>query len=386
MTTPPAKDGNGAAARPDGVSLLDKVTFFSWAADTHRLDGSELNILRVVVFDLLGLEDGKPHNAWTTRGVLATACYLHKRTVERALDRLNELGLVKHFGVAGRGGRTLLHVPGIVGAAKLLKRRPLHDGTKGEAEPNGHDESADASSKRRRPRRLKSVEKAASVSAKRRRPRRLNPLNESLEGSEPLEGVSGGAANPPPGEPPALSLEEGQGGAFGGEGGTLTRARQRLRSRIVGEAKKLGLQDGGARFLRHATEVTVQDWLRWQREERDQRLVQAIWQALVDEYGLDAEEAGRLLASKAEPKPPPESARPLASEAKPPPPPASSSPSRPPPAVSGGLAPHPALRTVAAAIHKPVLRPPPACRIVYNAEVLQASAANLGIPRKGAAS
>ena len=127
-------------------------------------------------------------------------------------------------------------------------------------------------------------------------------------------------------------------------------------------------------------------WLRWQREERHKRLVEELWQGLVDTYELDPGEAGRKLASKADPKPPPESARPLASEAKPPPPPASSSPSRPLPAVNGGLAPHPALRTVAAAIHEPVLRPPPACRIVYNAEALRASAANLGIPRKGAAS
>jgi hypothetical protein len=367
--------GTNGAARPDGVTLLDKVAFFSWAADTHRLDGGELNILRVVVFDLLGLEDGKPHNAWTTLGVLGTSCHLHRRTVQRALDRLKELGLVVHHGVAGRGGRTLLHVPGVVDAAKLLKRRALRDGTKDAPEPNGHDTSDEPPAKRRRPRHLKTVEKVASVSAQRRRPRHLNPLNESLEGSEPLEGVSGGAANPPPGEPPALDLEEGEGGAFGREGRTLTRPRQHLRSRVVGVAKKLGLQDGGERLLRSTTEATVEAWLRWQREERFQRLVQAIWQGLVDEYELDAEEAGRLLASKAEPPPPPppEPARPKAPEAAAPPPPASPPLSRPPPAFAAG----PGLRTVRAAIREPELRVAPRPPYVCSDAKVRASAARL---------
>jgi hypothetical protein len=383
MSARAAKDGNGAAARPDGVSLLDKTTFYRWAQDTYQLDGGEQYVLSVILFDLLGLEDGKPHNAWTTRGVLATACHMRKRGVQRVLDRLDELGLVKHFGVAGRGGRTMLHVPGVVDAAKLLKRRQLRDGTKDEPEPNGHDASAETQSKRCPPGPLKNVEKVSSRTAKRCPPGPLNPLNESLEGSESLERVSGGAANRHPGEPPALNLEEGEEGAFGREGRTLTRPRQRLRDRVVGMASKLGLQDGGERLLRFATEVTVRDWLRLQREGRTQRLVQAIWQALVDEYGLDAEEAGRLLASKAEPEPepPPEPARPPAPEAKPPPPPASPSPSRPPPPTWGARA----GGNMAAALREPEHKPQPACTLMFSRDTYGASAARLGIPLKGLA-
>jgi hypothetical protein len=372
-----ANDGNGAARPDGGVSLLDKVQFFNWACERHQLEAADMNVLRVIVFKVLGLKDGKPHNGWSTASKLAMMCGLTDRTVRRALDQLQEFGLVKTTGTRGRHGNTVLHVAGVVGAAEKLPQRKLTDRDEEDNEP---------SSKIGRSRPNKAVENRTQPSAKLGRRRPMNPIQNHIHGSEPLEGVSGGAANPPSREPPALDLEEGEGRAFGGEGGALTRPRQRLRSRIVGEAKKLGLPDGGARFLRFVSEPTVRDWLRWQREKRDQRLVQAIWQALVDEYGLDAEEAGRLLASKAEPKPPPEPARLPAPEAKPPPSAASSSPSRPPPAANGGPAPHPALRTVAAAIHEPVLRPPPRLAYACSAEAIRASAANLGIPRKGVAS
>jgi hypothetical protein len=138
-------------------------------------------------------------------------------------------------------------------------------------------------------------------------------------------------------------------------------------------ARKLGLQDGGARFLRFATEVTVGDWLRWQREKRDQRLVQAIWQGLVDEYGLDAEEAGRKLAAKAEPEPPPEPARPPAPEAKPPPPPASPSPSRPPPPAWGARA----GGNMAAALRGPEHKPEPRKPYAYTDTDMRASVERL---------
>jgi hypothetical protein len=365
-------------ARPNGISLLDKVQFFQWACEQHQLEAADMNVLRVILFTVLGLENGKPHNGWCTANKLARMCGLDERTVRRVLARLQKLGLVKCIGARGRHGKTVLHVPGVVGAAENLPVRKLTDPDEDEDEPP-------SKIGRRRPN--KTVENRAQLSAKIGRGCPMNPITDPFSGFESVERVSGGAAaNPPPGEPSALNLEEGEEGAFGGEGRTLTRPRQRLQSRIVGEAKKLGLQDAGARFLRFATEVTVRDWLRWQREKRDQRLVQAIWQALVDEYGLDAEEAGRLLASKAEPKPPPEPARLPAPEAKPPPSAASSSPSRPPPAANGGPAPHPALRTVAAAIHEPVLRPPTRLAYACSAEAIRASAANLGIPRKGAAS
>jgi hypothetical protein len=190
-----------------------------------------------------------------------------------------------------------------------------------------------------------------------------------------LEGVCGSAVNPPPGEPPALNLEEGEGGAFGKEGGALTRPRQRLRKRVVGMANKLGLQDGGEKLLRASDEDTVRRWLRWQREGRQKQLVQALWQGLVDEYGLDAEEAGRKLATKAEPEPeaPPEPVRPPAPEAKPPPRPASPSPSRPPLAFVAGSG----LRTVRAAIREPELRAAPHRPYVCSEAEMQASAARL---------
>jgi hypothetical protein len=363
------KDGDGAAARPDGVTLLDKVAFYSWACERHQLEAADMNVLRVILFKVLGLGGAKAHNGWCTASVLARVCGLDHRTAQRALSRLQELQLVKVTGQRGRGGRSILHVAGVVGAAEKLPQRGLGDVPDDDEPP----------SKIRHRRRIKDGENTAQLSSKIRRSCRMNPSKESLYTKEPLEGVSGGAANRHPGEPPALNSEDGEEGAFGGEGGALTRPRQRLRDRVVGMASKLGLQDGGTRFLRFATEVTVGDWLRLQRERRDQRLVQAIQQALVDEYELDAEEAGRLLAAKAEPEPPPEPARPPAPEAKPPPPPASPRPSRPLPAVNGGAGP----RAMADAIRGPALVPPPPSKVVHTADEKRASAVRLGIPLKG---
>jgi hypothetical protein len=48
-------------ARPDGVTLLDKARFYCWACERHQLEAADMNVLRVIVFELLGLQGGKPH-------------------------------------------------------------------------------------------------------------------------------------------------------------------------------------------------------------------------------------------------------------------------------------------------------------------------------------
>jgi hypothetical protein len=121
------------------------------------------------------------------------------------------------------------------------------------------------------------------------------------------------------------------------------------------------LQDGGEKLLQASDKDTVRRWLRWQREGRHKRLVQTLWQGLVDEYGLDAEEAGRKLAAKPEPAPPPEPIRPPTPEAKPPPSPASPSPSPPRPPAWGARAGGNMAAALRGPEHKPEPRKPFAC-------------------------
>ena len=69
MRTPRAADDaepRNSYARPDGVSLFDKVQFFQWACEQRQLEAADMNVLRVVLFTILGLGDGKPHNGWCT--------------------------------------------------------------------------------------------------------------------------------------------------------------------------------------------------------------------------------------------------------------------------------------------------------------------------------
>jgi DNA-binding MarR family transcriptional regulator len=357
------------------VTFGDKGRFLLWATDTHRLSGGELTVLQTIVLRLLGLEDGKSHNAWTTTAVLANACGLRRRAVQRALDRLVKLGLLKRVGVPGRGGRTLLHVPEVAGAAKRLKLRPLGAGD-GEAGTEAGD-AADVASKRRRAGHLKPDEKASPAASKRCRAGHLNPLNESIERNHPCEGARVDAdAEPPDGGKPSALFEMGEeeGRAFGQEewAESLTRPRERLRKRLTGVATKIGLQDGGAALLRSATEATVGGWLRLQREGKDTRLVQELHQALMGHYGLPAEETGRRLATKAEPEP--ESRAAPAAPAPPSPSQAPASSPLPPTAATVRRAPPlAALRTVQAAIRQP--EPPP--RLQIPPDELRASAARL---------
>jgi MarR family len=404
--TPPAADnatrasGNGGDrpdgaearngyARPDGVTLLDKVSFLTWVLDTHPVDGGQFKVLYAVVDALLGLEDGKPHNGWCTMGVLATRCRMSKSGVRRALDRLEALGLLKVTPQAGRGGRVYLHVPGVVDAAENLKPRGLKDRTVPETEPNGHDEDAETPSKSARQREVKDVEKPASTRRKSSRQREVNPWSETLDGYESGERARGGAACPPAGagEPP-FEFGSGEGRASGGEeqADALTRPRDRLKRRLAGMAKKVGLQDGGEGLLQASDEDTAQRWMRLQRVEeargrkgkaKGSQLFKELTQALVDHYELNDKQVGRKLAAKTEPPPPPPS-EPRRAPPPQPPPAASPSPS-PPPAVRAG----PAVRTVAAAIREPWLAPPPASKIVFSDADYWASAVRLGLKPKG---
>jgi hypothetical protein len=173
-------------ARPDGVTLLDKVQFFNWACEQHPLEAADMNVLRVIVFKVLGLNDGKPHNGWCTASKLAMMCGLTDRTVRRALDRLQGFGLVKCIGTRGRHGNTVLHVAGVVGAAEKLPQRKLTD-------RDGEDNEPQSKLGRSRPN--KTVEIRTQPSAKLGRRRPMNPIQNHIHGSEPLERVSGGAAN-----------------------------------------------------------------------------------------------------------------------------------------------------------------------------------------------
>ena len=122
-----APKGNGAKGRT-APTLHDKVTFTQWAAREHRLSGSEHRVLEAVV-RVLGLDGARPHNGWATNGVLATDARVAKRTVRRALLRLEACGLLKRTSLPGRGGRICLHVAGIHDAAVDRKADPLGDRT-----------------------------------------------------------------------------------------------------------------------------------------------------------------------------------------------------------------------------------------------------------------
>jgi hypothetical protein len=283
---------------------MDKAAFLAWAEDTHDVDAGALKVLRVVVMRLLGLEAGKPHNGWTTNGVLATACRMHKRSVRRALDRLQERGLLVRHGFAGRGGRIVLHVPGVVDAAKKLKPRPLGDRT-AEGQP---------SSKRGRPRPVSTGEKGASMSNQRGRRCPLNPVEDPLDKKlNPLEGARGSAAEPD--ATPQPVVEQGQDGPSatglrpGLQEGTL--ARTRLLARLNGIAAKVGRKVGGE-LLHQLDEDKVQRWLRLQRERRDAQLVKEAVEMLASRLGVDRKQLGEAVAAGQAPRSaPPPPRRPL---------------------------------------------------------------------------
>jgi hypothetical protein len=281
------------------LTLMDKVAFLAWVEDAHDMDAGALKVLRVVVMRLLGLEHGKPHNAWTTNGVLATTCRMHKRSVQRALRRLQALGLLVCHGFAGRGGRLVLHLPGVVGAAGTLKPRPLGDRT---ADGN-------TASKRRRGRHVNPVEKAASMADERRRPRHLNPVEDPKDKNlNPLEGARGSAAEPDAAPQPVV--DEGQEGPPAGglrpglQEGPLARAR--LLARLNGIAAKMG-RKARAELLHQLGEDRVQRWLRLQRERRDAQLVKEAVGVLASWLGVDRKQLGEAVAIRQGPRytPPP---------------------------------------------------------------------------------
>jgi hypothetical protein len=360
-----------AADRPDGVTLLDKYAFFTWADEQHRLEANDMRVLRVIVFELLGLEDGKAFNGWSTIPTLAWMCGTTERSVHRSLGKLKKLGLVKTTGFRGCKGRTVLHVPSVVGAAQSLARRKLSD------KPPPGDE---ALAKTRRPRHVSDDANMTQLSPETRRRRQVNPLKNPLDGYEPSERAPGAAASRP-GDPlfeSGLGEEEG---AYGGASGedevdALTLPRRRLKRRLAGAARKLGLQDAGEGLLAASDEDTVLSWLRLQSDEEackregkphGGRLFKALTVALVDHYKLNDKQAGRKLAAKAEPEPP---------EAKPPAPPASppSPPPRPQPAWGG---PRIGIRDMGSATHEPEHNPAPRKPYVCSDEAMRASVARL---------
>jgi hypothetical protein len=381
--TPPAADrdrptdgaeARNGYARPDGVTLLDKVQFFAWADEQHQLEACEMRVLRVIVFDVLGLEGGRPFNGWSTASKLAWMCGIDERTVRRALGRLKKLGLITTTGTRGQGGRTVFYVPGVVGAAQKLPRRKLTDKLPAESDETpaqiGHGRPINAGGNRAQ----------RSVQIGPGRP--MNPSKNPPKGSEPSQWAPGDAASRP-GEPPAFDLEEKDEGAFGqDQPSTLTRARHRLRQRLAGIAEKVGVQDGGEGLLLGCDEDTVRRWLKWQREKRETPLTQALLQVLIDHYGLNPAEAGRKLAEKPEPAPQPE---PEPRRQEPPPPPARPpSPSPLPPAVNGAGV-RTGLRPMAAAIHELLLpsEAPPRKPYVCSRAEANASGKRLGIPLRG---
>ena len=246
------------------VTLLDKTAFVHAAQDELQLTRIERQVLDTIVFRLLGLGDARPHNAWTTNGVLATAAEASKRTVIRVLDRFEAWGILKRTSVPGRGGRICLHVPGVVGAAKAYKPAPLGDRL--------DDEKP---SKRCHQSHLFSVEKVSRVSAKRCHRCHLNPIDEPvlLERSSFDRARGPAAERPPAGAGPGFENECGQ------EEGTLTRARARLLARLRGLAGKADLTVGPA-FLDHLGPDRVARWLRLQREDSPRASATLVREAL----------------------------------------------------------------------------------------------------------
>jgi hypothetical protein len=324
------------------------------------------------VFELLGLEDGKAFNGWSTAGTLAWMCGTTERSVQRSLDKLKKLGLVKTTGTRGYKGRTVLHVPGVVGAAQNLARRKLS------GKPPTEDDEAPAQIRRRC--RIPSETNTTQLSPRIRPARRMNPLKSPINGYEPSERAPGDAASRP-GEPLSKSGLGEEEGACGqeDEADALTLPRTRLKRRLAGMAKKAGLQDGGEGLLQASDQDTVKRWMRMQSDEEARKrqgkragpqLFKALTQALADHYRLNDRQIGRKLAAEVEPEPapPPEPRR------APPPPPASPPPPSPPwssawRARAGG--------NMAAAIHEPEHKPEPRKPYTCSADDLRASAERL---------
>jgi len=276
-------------------TLLDKVAFVRWAAREHALTVTERDVLEAIVYRVLGLEDAKPHNGWTTNGVLATEAVTTKRTVRRVLGRLEDWGLLKRTSVAGRGGRIYLHVPGIHGASERCKPQPLGDRT-----------CEDAPSKRGHSGPLFTVEKRTRGASKRGHGGPLNPsLNPSMDLS-PSDRARGGAAEPnDAGAAGGDMNEEGEGE------GLLTQPRARLLARLKGIACK-----GGADF--NARDLAALDadnpgivsrWLRLQREgspKADARLLKEAAECLPSILRVNPSEFCSAIARKGEPPPPDE--------------------------------------------------------------------------------
>jgi hypothetical protein len=319
---PPAGLAPREAVPSATLTLLDKQRFVQWAGETHRLTALDHAVLQVVVHRLLGLgRDCAPHNGWTTNGVLATAVGATKRGVRKSLGRLQAWGLLTRCGIPGRGGRIVLHVPGVVGAAAQLKLSPLGDGTaRGSTSKwrrRGHPVDGGASaSKRGTEGPLSRGEKGNQETAKRGTAVPLNPVEDPKEKNlNPLEGARGTAAEPDAAPRPVV--DEGQEGPPatglqpGLQEGTLARAR--LLARLNGIAAKMG-RKAGAELLHQLGEDKVQRWLRLQRERCDAQLVKEAVGVLASWLGVDRKQLGEAVATQQGPRyTPPPPKRPLAS-------------------------------------------------------------------------
>ena len=345
------------------VTLLDKTAFVQAAQDELQLTGIERQVLDTIVFRLLGLDGAKPHNGWTTNGVLATAADTTVRTIRRILGRFEEWGLLKRTSVAGRGGRIYLHVPGVHGAAKARKHAPLGDRT-GEDKPSktGHDGP------------FFTVEKRTPRSAKRGHRCPLSPIEEPfLKDTSHIEGARGAAAEPPP-----AAAGQGFENDDGRDEGALTHARARLLARLRGLAGKARLTVGPA-ILEALGPDRLARWLRLQREDNPRAsatLVREAVDVLADYLAVDVSDLATAIATapKAERKPKGKSGGNATATAppKPPPRPTAAAPPGQPTTVRPAFTEPPKASPAFAGARKAMTDP----------EALKASAARLnGLPR-----
>lgn len=263
------------------VTLLDRTTFVRWARREHRLPAAPGAVLEFVVTELLGMGGARPCNGWTTAPVLANATGLNERTVRRSLARLEALGLIRRWGVRGRGGRLLLHVAGIEGAAERLKRPRL-----GTAAPPSKTGPRDP---------VSAVENRADRASKTGPRDPVNPTEEpSLKGRKPPEGAPGCAGSPACAAAARVALDDDQ-----DQEALLSLPLVRVLRRLEGLAKKVD-----RRFIVNAAlfalidEARKQRWLRLQREGRDSDLLRDAFAPLALHLGFVGFSDGRRELAK----------------------------------------------------------------------------------------
>lgn len=278
-------------------TLLDKVEFTRWATRTFALSAIPAQTLEFLVLEILGRDNARPHNGWTTASYVARKIERSERSVQRAFTQLEGLRLLKRtLTVRGRGGRTWFHVPGIEGANGKLKDLAAAEAKRAhDASPDPVENTTSASHFCGRKYDTDVAENTTPMSYE-------SFLITPSFGKQPSYGARGPAAEPPP-----AAAGQGFENDGGQEEGTLTRARARLLARLRGLAGKAGLTVGYT-FLDHLGPDRVARWLRLQREDSPRAsatLVREALELLSDYLAVDPSELAQAVATapKAERKP-----------------------------------------------------------------------------------